>query len=127
MWLLLLLQAAAPANEQLSTSSSAASRSSQLESLILGAAGNLPVAVIDLQQDADDEAMMELAIALSLQEQSGGAPSLQLQGLSQGQMTLALEGGNLSDATASGICCTIEYKLVIFCNIWQYLVINSSF
>ena len=32
--------------------------------------------------DADDEAMMELAIALSLQEQSGAVGGLNLQGLS---------------------------------------------
>jgi hypothetical protein len=59
--------------------------------------------VLDLPQDADDEAMMELAIALSLQEQSVGAPGLQLQGLSQGQSSLSLEGGNSSDNTTSGL------------------------
>ena len=36
--------------------------------------------MLDLPADADDEAMMELAIALSLQEQAG-AQGLSLQGL----------------------------------------------
>ncbi|XP_031553032.1 E3 ubiquitin-protein ligase UBR4-like isoform X2 [Actinia tenebrosa] len=87
---------------------SSSSRSSQLESLLLGAAGNLP-AVLDLPQDADDEAMMELAIALSLQEQSVESSGLQLQGLSQGQSSLSLEGGNYSDNTASAAGSEDEY------------------
>lgn len=59
--------------------------------------------MLDLPQDADDEAMMELAIALSLQEQTVGSSGLQLQGLSQGQSSLSLEGGNSSDNTTSGL------------------------
>jgi E3 ubiquitin-protein ligase UBR4 len=38
---------------------------------------------IDLQSDAEDEAMVELAIALSLQEQAGGA-ALAIQGIQEG-------------------------------------------
>lgn len=58
--------------------SSIASAASHLEALLLGA-GGLP-GMLDLPADADDEAMMELAIALSLQEQAG-AQGLSLQGL----------------------------------------------
>lgn len=60
--------------------------------------------MLDLPADADDEAMMELAIALSLQEQAG-AQGLSLQGLQlpgvqpQG---LPVEAGTSSD-NASGI------------------------
>jgi len=43
--------------------------------------------VIDLQSDAEDEAMVELAIALSLQEQAGGA-ALAIQGIQQGLQAL---------------------------------------
>lgn len=56
--------------------------------LLLGAGGQLgpggQQAMVDLPPDvdADDEAMMELAIALSLQDQSGGVGGLNLQGLS---------------------------------------------
>lgn len=39
--------------------------------------------VIDIQSDAEDEAMVELAIALSLQEQAGGA-ALAIQGIQDG-------------------------------------------
>lgn len=83
---------------------------------------------IDLQSDAEDEAMVELAIALSLQEQVGGA-ALAIQGIQEGLQALedmhqevlhvaeamsppedepeqlhldgAVEGGAESDATAS--------------------------
>lgn len=45
--------------------------------------------VIDLQSDAEDEAMVELAIALSLQEQAGGAgAALAMQGIQQGLQAL---------------------------------------
>ena len=57
---------------------SIASAASHLEALLLGA-GGLP-GMLDLPADADDEAMMELAIALSLQEQAS-AQGLSLQGL----------------------------------------------
>ena len=56
--------------------------------LLLGAGGQLgpggQQAMVDLPPDVDtdDEAMMELAIALSLQEQAGGVGGLSLQGLS---------------------------------------------
>lgn len=43
--------------------------------------------VIDLQSDAEDEAMVELAIALSLQEQAGGA-ALAIQGIQEGLQAL---------------------------------------
>ena len=83
---------------------SIASAASHLEALLLGA-GGLP-GMLDLPADADDEAMMELAIALSLQEQAG-AQGLSLQGLSlplpgvqpQG---LSVEAGVLS-SDASGM------------------------
>ena len=59
--------------------------------------------MLDLPADADDEAMMELAIALSLQEQAG-AQGLSLQGLPlpgvQSQ-SLPVEVGASSD-NASG-------------------------
>ena len=60
--------------------------------------------MLDLPADADDEAMMELAIALSLQEQAG-AQGLSLQGLPlpgvQAQ-SLPVEAGVSSD-NASGM------------------------
>ena len=43
---------------------------------LLQAGGNFPP-VVDIPPDADDETMVELAIALSLQDQSGGAIGLQ--------------------------------------------------
>ncbi|XP_067662559.1 E3 ubiquitin-protein ligase UBR4-like [Haliotis asinina] len=58
----------------------------------------------ELPADADDEAMVELAIALSLQEQEGGAGGLSLQSLGlarQGQSASSIEEGPLSDTTAS--------------------------
>ncbi|XP_050389975.2 E3 ubiquitin-protein ligase UBR4 [Patella vulgata] len=63
--------------------------------------------MVEIPPDADDEAMVELAIALSLQDQSGNAPGeLNLQALSldsQGQSisSMELEEGPLSDTTAS--------------------------
>ena len=73
--------------------------------LVGGVAGNLDAllpglgGVLDLPADVDDEAMMELAIALSLQEQNieGGEENLQqgLQGLHQGLQQLANLGPNL--------------------------------
>ena len=52
---------------------------------------------------ADDEAMVELAIALSLQEQAG-APALNLQALGlapqQAPLAMALEGANSSGASS---------------------------
>ncbi|XP_071948294.1 E3 ubiquitin-protein ligase UBR4-like isoform X1 [Antedon mediterranea] len=74
-----------------------------LEALLGGRGGLAPM--LDLPPDADDEAMMELAIALSLQEQGGAAAAgLNLQGMAlsgQGQSTSSLEAGTLSDTTAS--------------------------
>lgn len=70
--------------------------------------------MLDIPPEADDEAMMELAIALSLQDQSSGtgASGLNLQGLglssgvqgvgaAPGQSSSSLETGTLSDTTAS--------------------------
>ena len=75
-----------------------------LEALLGGRSGFAPM--LDIPPDADDEAMMELAIALSLQEQSTQSGSgLNLQGLGlsgQGQSSSSLEAGTLSDTTASG-------------------------
>ncbi|XP_033643062.1 E3 ubiquitin-protein ligase UBR4-like [Asterias rubens] len=76
-----------------------------LEALLGGRSGFAPM--LDIPPDADDEAMMELAIALSLQEQSnqdGGGLNLQGLGLAghhQGQSSSSLEAGTLSDTTAS--------------------------
>ena len=70
--------------------------------------------------DADDEAMMELAIALSLQEQSnqdGGGLNLQGLGLAghhQGQSSSSLEAGTLSDTTASGKNRPVWKRIPIF-------------
>ncbi|XP_074621519.1 E3 ubiquitin-protein ligase UBR4-like isoform X3 [Acropora palmata] len=90
--------------------SSIASAASHLEALLLGA-GGLP-GMLDLPADADDEAMMELAIALSLQEQAG-AQGLSLQGLplpgvaAQG---LPVEAGASSE-NASGHVSEDEYEV----------------
>ena len=98
-------EARGDAQQSLGPARSASSAASQLEALLLGA-GNLP-GMLDLPPDADDEAMMELAIALSLQEQSASS-GLNLQALSlsgqQGQSSLSLEGGN-SSGTGSGKGC----------------------
>lgn len=70
-----------PAQEQSQPSAavpSIASAASHLEALLLGA-GGLP-GMLDLPPDADDEAMVELAIALSLQDQASGQ-GLNLPGL----------------------------------------------
>ena len=75
---------------------------------LAGAGGvNIPPPVLDMPQEVDDEAMVELAIALSLQEQNpegdGGAGAeiaqLQqgLQGLQQGLQQLANLGGQAFD------------------------------
>lgn len=85
---------------------SIASAASHLEALLLGA-GGLP-GMLDLPPDADDEAMVELAIALSLQEQAG-AQGLSLQGLplpSAQALGLSVEAGVSSD-TASGMITNI--------------------
>ncbi|XP_013777424.1 E3 ubiquitin-protein ligase UBR4-like isoform X2 [Limulus polyphemus] len=74
-----------------------------LEALIAGQASFPPL--LDIPPDADDETMVELAIALSLQDQPGHSESLGLQSLSlrsQGpQRASSLEGGHYSDTTAS--------------------------
>uniref|UniRef100_T1IY63 UBR-type domain-containing protein n=1 Tax=Strigamia maritima TaxID=126957 RepID=T1IY63_STRMM len=61
--------------------------------------------LLDMPPDADDETMVELAIALSLQDQPGPPNNLAgLQGLAvgnQGQSVSSLEGGHYSDTTAS--------------------------
>ncbi|XP_077863344.1 E3 ubiquitin-protein ligase UBR4-like, partial [Saccoglossus kowalevskii] len=76
---------------------------SSLEAL-LGSGGGFPP-MLDIPPDADDETMVELAIALSLQEQPGrGGSGLGLQGLSldgQGRSSSSLEAGTFSDTTAS--------------------------
>ena len=80
---------------------SIASAASHLEALLLGA-GGLP-GMLDLPPDADDEAMVELAIALSLQEQASGQglnlPGLPLPGAQA--MGIPVEAVMSSD-TASG-------------------------
>lgn len=55
--------------------------------LNVGAFGGFPQ-LLDMQQDADDEAIMEIAIALSLQEQEG-----QMQSLQQGLANIQNAGG----------------------------------
>ena len=63
---------------------------------LLQAGGHFPP-VVDIPPDADDETMVELAIALSLQDQSGGAANipLGLQGLrlaaSNAQVIISLD------------------------------------
>ena len=72
-----------------------------LDALLPGlVVGNIPPPVLDMPGDVDDEAMVELAIALSLQEQNvegGEIANLQhgLQGLQQGLQQLANLGPNL--------------------------------
>ena len=61
---------------------------SPLQALLAAGGGNFPP-MLDIPPDADDETMVELAIALSLQDQSGHSGGLGLQGLSlasQGQV-----------------------------------------
>ncbi|CAG9835872.1 unnamed protein product [Diabrotica balteata] len=81
-----------------------------LEALLGGGVGFPPL--LDIPPDADDEAMVELAIALSLQdheiggEQNQTLQSLQVQlgqelGPHQGQNAQAQESANFSDTTAS--------------------------
>ncbi|XP_077505275.1 E3 ubiquitin-protein ligase-like protein poe isoform X4 [Amblyomma americanum] len=71
-----------------------------------GAGGAFPP-LLDIPPDADDETMVELAIALSLQDQPGQSEDLHLGALgsagSQGpsQRASSLEGGHYSDTTAS--------------------------
>ncbi|XP_052222057.1 E3 ubiquitin-protein ligase UBR4-like isoform X2 [Dreissena polymorpha] len=72
-----------------------------LQALLQRAAGSFNP-VVDIPPDADDETMVELAIALSLQEQNGGG--LNLQGLrlaSQQQNRGQYDEGQMSDTTAS--------------------------
>ncbi|XP_076455251.1 E3 ubiquitin-protein ligase UBR4-like isoform X3 [Babylonia areolata] len=59
--------------------------------------------IVDIPPDADDETMVELAIALSLQDQSGQARGLGLQGLGLAAQAneMMLEEAPLSDTTAS--------------------------
>ena len=90
---------------------SIASAASHLEALLLGA-GGLP-GVLDLPPDADDEAMVELAIALSLQEQAG-AQGLSLQGLplpSAQALGLSVEPGVSSDTASGMIVQVTDYQL----------------
>ncbi|XP_062622353.1 E3 ubiquitin-protein ligase UBR4-like, partial [Saccostrea cucullata] len=74
-----------------------------LEALL--ASRNFPM--VDIPPDADDETMVELAIALSLQDQPGNSNSLGLQGLglnnvqSALQNAISIEEGPMSDTTAS--------------------------
>nr|XP_037270039.1 E3 ubiquitin-protein ligase UBR4-like [Rhipicephalus microplus] len=72
-----------------------------------GGGGAFPP-LLDIPPDADDETMVELAIALSLQDQPGQSEDINLGALggtggSQGQSQRAssLEGGHYSDTTAS--------------------------
>ncbi|KAL3276929.1 hypothetical protein HHI36_012295 [Cryptolaemus montrouzieri] len=79
-----------------------------LEALLGGAAGFAPL--IDIPPDADDETMVELAIALSLQDHEIGGEQGQLHGLQVlaadglahvNQNAQNQEGGHFSDTTAS--------------------------
>uniref|UniRef100_M4AWS3 Ubiquitin protein ligase E3 component n-recognin 4 n=1 Tax=Xiphophorus maculatus TaxID=8083 RepID=M4AWS3_XIPMA len=77
---------------------------SPLEALLAGAEGYPPM--LDIPPDADDETMVELAIALSLQQDQQGSNSsalgLQSLGLSgQAPSSSSLDAGTLSDTTAS--------------------------
>ncbi|MEE6482208.1 hypothetical protein FKM82_013184 [Ascaphus truei] len=77
---------------------------SPLEALLAGAEGFPPM--LDIPPDADDETMVELAIALSLQQDHQGSSSsalgLQSLGLSgQAPSSSSLDAGTLSDTTAS--------------------------
>ncbi|CAM9222320.1 unnamed protein product, partial [Lampetra planeri] len=77
---------------------------SPLEALLAGAEGFPPT--LDIPPDADDETMVELAIALSLQQdqQAGGGGAMRLQSLvlpAQTQSSSSLDAGTLSDTTAS--------------------------
>ncbi|XP_068018818.1 LOW QUALITY PROTEIN: E3 ubiquitin-protein ligase UBR4 [Melanerpes formicivorus] len=77
---------------------------SPLEALLAGAEGFPPI--LDIPPDADDETMVELAIALSLQQDQQGSSSsalgLQSLGLSgQAPSSSSLDAGTLSDTTAS--------------------------
>ncbi|KAK1898672.1 E3 ubiquitin-protein ligase UBR4 [Dissostichus eleginoides] len=79
---------------------------SPLEALLAGAEGFPPM--LDIPPDADDETMVELAIALSLQQEQQGSSSsalgLQSLGLSgQAPSSSSLDAGTLSDTTASAI------------------------
>ncbi|CAH1787172.1 unnamed protein product, partial [Owenia fusiformis] len=79
-----------------------AGNQNSLEAL-MNAVGGLPP-MLDIPPDADDEAMVELAIALSLQEQPGSQASRLsgLQGFSLGgQSNAGPDGGQYSDTTAS--------------------------
>ena len=95
-----------------------------LEALLGGRGGFAPM--LEIPPEADDEAMMELAIALSLQEQSnqGGGGGLNLQALGlgagvQGQSSSSLEEGPLSDTTASGGFLLQLDILLCFCPQWM--------
>jgi E3 ubiquitin-protein ligase UBR4 len=77
-----------------------------LEALLGGPGGYQPL--LDIPPDADDETMVELAIALSLQEHDIGGGGLQVlsnEELAQvaqvGQAAQAQEAGHFSDTTAS--------------------------
>ncbi|XP_052789588.1 E3 ubiquitin-protein ligase UBR4-like isoform X2 [Mya arenaria] len=71
-----------------------------LEALLQRGANFNPV--VDIPPDADDETMVELAIALSLQEQNGGGIGLQgLRLASQQQNVVSYEDSQMSDTTAS--------------------------
>ncbi|XP_075046927.1 E3 ubiquitin-protein ligase UBR4 isoform X4 [Mixophyes fleayi] len=77
---------------------------SPLEALLAGSEGFPPM--LDIPPDADDETMVELAIALSLQQDQQGSSSsalgLQSLGLSgQAPSSSSLDAGTLSDTTAS--------------------------
>ncbi|XP_075462125.1 E3 ubiquitin-protein ligase UBR4 isoform X4 [Ascaphus truei] len=79
---------------------------SPLEALLAGAEGFPPM--LDIPPDADDETMVELAIALSLQQDHQGSSSsalgLQSLGLSgQAPSSSSLDAGTLSDTTASAL------------------------
>lgn len=69
---------------------------------ILSGSGNFPP-VLDIPPDADDEAMVELAIALSLQEQQGQSGGLSLQGLRLGnqlQRQVSIHSAKVDDGLA---------------------------
>jgi len=99
-----------------------------LEALL--GAGNFPQ-LLDIPPDADDEAMVELAIALSLQDHEGGAADLQAlrQGFQQGFPNLqgiqSLQ--NLSGSTLQSLQNLAAQGLVQVSNAAQVMFFHIKF
>ena len=99
-----------------------------LEALL--GAGNFPQ-LLDIPPDADDEAMVELAIALSLQDHEGGAADLQAlrQGFQQGFPNLqgiqSLQ--NLSGSTLQSLQNLAAQGLVQVSNAAQAMFFHIKF